>query len=185
MRGGGRRRRWGGELRELPRRAAHPLARFPMSTPSWPGPASPFTQRETEAGEGCRPAGVTSHCGGVAPDDTQRPCFQAQGQDRMTHTSKGAELHLLSVHFLSPSLQISGPPSSPLSAGLGPRTPGLSRGPGGDGNGGQKQLPSPSSPSPAPAGYLLYLTFAQTQEMKTISPFNRWETEAVRLGSGG
>ena len=100
----------------------------------------------------------------------------------MTHTSKGAELHLLSIHCLSPGLQISRPPSSPLSAGLGPRTPGLSRGPGGDGNGGQKQLPPPSPLTCA--GWLLYFTSAQTQEMKTISPFNRWETEAVRLGSG-
>ena len=110
-----------------------------------------FPGWETEAGEGWRPAGVTSHRGGVAPDDTQRPCFPAQGQDSMTHTSKGAELHLLSIHCLSPGLQISRPPSSPLSAGLGPRTPGLSRGPGGDGTRGQKQLPHPP-PSPAPAG---------------------------------
>lgn len=122
----------GVQLRELPRRAAHPLARFPLPTPSWPDPASPFTQRETEAGEAWRPAGVTSHRGGVAPYDTQRPRFPAQGQDSMTHTSKGADLHLLSTHCLSPGLQISRPPS-PLSAGLGPRTPGLSRGRGGGG----------------------------------------------------
>ena len=81
LRGGGRRR---GAAGASPR-AAHPLLPPPPPHP-YPQLARPslpdLPRGKLRSGEGRSPAKVTSHHGRVAPDDTQRPCFPAQGQDR-------------------------------------------------------------------------------------------------------
>lgn len=131
---------------------------------AWPSPPLNLGGGKLRPGEGRSPAQVTSH-GGVEPDDTRGRCSPAQGQDRDDSPwgGGGAALHLLSTHCLSRH-------PLPLSLNAALRAPrGGARGV----RAGSTRAPSPQwvpALTPRRAGWVLYLTFAQTPERESLSP---------------
>lgn len=103
----GRRGAWGGGTGG--RGAAGAAPRGCPSSPPPPQPARPslpdLPRGKLRPGEGPSPAQRTWHHRGVEPEDTQRPCFPAQGQDRDESHSQGRR-----AAFMEHPLFVSWPP---------------------------------------------------------------------------